>query len=1002
MSTERTATTVRNSSGAEGADGTAKRFNTEGGIFIGYLPYTLSSRPVAVMVARHLQQQVLPLLLLLLCAVAEGFDINELKYTKRAADAINAASRASMANGQGQFCTAHLAQQLFSEDKREADKLGPRVARQAGADLPKLAKNIKVVVDKTVSKQKPAPTSTTPTQEFKRTLMEADRLRDANEDAYIATHHLLLALEEDGKTLKAMENAGLSKKGLKDAVTKVVGNRKVTTPTAEDTFEALAKYGRDLVEMAANGKIDPVIGRDEEIRRVVQVLSRRTKNNPVLVGEPGVGKTAIIEGLAQRIYNGDVPDTLQGCRLISLDMGALVAGTKLHGEFEERLKAVLDEVLNAEGTVILFIDEIHLVMGAGNAGHGSMDAANLLKPMLARGELRCVGATTNNEYQQHIEKDAAFERRLQKVTVKEPSVDASISILRGLKDSYEAHHGVRIQDAALVAAARLAHRYISGRFLPDKAIDLMDEACAHVRVELDSKPAVLDRADRQVLQLQVEEAALQSEAGWNLFGAQEKIDPRLVEVRAELAEARLKQAALEETYQTSKLVLAQLADLKREIEETNWAIEENEKRYNVERAANLRYKELPKLKERYEKLEKEIFADDDAGAGAGGAGDDTGGGGASMTVTDTVGPTQVQLVVARWTGIPLEKLSQSDRSKLLQLGNRLRERVVGQDEAVTAVADAVLRSRSGLSSGSRPIGSFLFLGPTGVGKTETAKALASELFDDEKEMVRIDMSEYMEQHSVARLIGAPPGYIGHDDGGQLTEAVRRHPHAVVLFDEVEKAHSAVWSVLLQVLDDGRLTDGKGRTVDFRNSVIIMTSNLGAQMLLQDVQQHGTVTAEGEEQVLQVVRKRFAPEFLNRLDDMVVFSPLNTNALHAILEAQLRETSRRPGLMDRNITLGLDASGAAALLSAGYDPAYGARPLRRLVEKTVLTEVSKLLLGGVVPDNSVVVVGGGLDGTLTFSVQDATGNATATSNTDTPLGAKSKRPSATTTAGGRSM
>lgn len=915
------------------------------------------------------------------------------RYTKRAADAINAASRASMANGQGQFCTAHLAQQLLGEDKREADKLGPRVAKLAGADLPKLLKNLKIVADKMVSKQKPAPTSTSPTQEFKRTLMEADRLRDANEDSFIASHHLLLALIEDEKTLKGMENAGLGKQALKDAVAKVVGNRKVTTPTAEDTFEALAKYGRDLVEMAANGKIDPVIGRDEEIRRVVQVLSRRTKNNPVLVGEPGVGKTAIVEGLAQRIYKGDVPDSLQGCRVISLDMGALVAGTKLHGEFEERLKAVLDEVLNAEGSVILFIDEIHLVMGAGNAGHGSMDAANLLKPMLARGELRCVGATTNAEYQQHIEKDSAFERRLQKVTVKEPSVEASISILRGLKDSYEAHHGVRIQDAALVAAARLAHRYISGRFLPDKAIDLMDEACAHVRVELDSKPAELDRADRQVLQLQVEEAALQSEAGWNIFGQQKDVDPRLVVVRAELAEARLKQAALEESYQKSKLALAQLADLKREIEETNWAIDENEKRYNVERAADLRYKELPRLKKQYEELESKIFSDDEDGSKS-----RTG----TMTVTDTVGPTQIQLVVARWTGIPLEKLTQSDRSKLLALGSRLRERVVGQDEAVSAVADAVLRSRSGLSSGSRPIGSFLFLGPTGVGKTETAKALASELFDDEKEMVRIDMSEFMEQHSVARLIGAPPGYIGHDDGGQLTEAVRRHPHAVVLFDEVEKAHSAIWSVLLQVLDDGRLTDGKGRTVDFRNAVIIMTSNLGAQLLLEDVRQHGTVTAEGEEQVLSMVRKRFAPEFLNRLDDMVVFSPLNTDALHAILEAQLLETSRRPGLLDHNVTLAIDASGAAALLAAGYDPAYGARPLRRLVEKTVLTEVGKLLLRGVVPDNSVVTVGGGLDGTLTFSVRDDTGNATATSNTDAPLGAKSQRPSASSTRGGRSM
>ena len=927
----------------------------------------------------------LPLLPLLLLLPAASFDINELKYTKKSADAINSASRFSLSNSQGQFCTAHLALQLLLEEpKTDAQKLGPRVAQDAGADLAKLARNLKKVAEQQVGKQKPAPTATTPTADIKRTLMEADRLRDANEDLFIATHHLLLAAAEEGKTLKALEAAGLPKKKLNESVHKLVGKRKVTSPTAEDTFEALAKYGRDLVEQAAAGKIDPVIGRDEEIRRVVQVLSRRTKNNPVLVGEPGVGKTAIVEGLAQRIYKGDVPETLQGCRLISLDMGALVAGTKMHGEFEERLKAVLDEVANAEGSVILFIDEIHLVMGAGNAGHGSMDAANLLKPMLARGELRCVGATTNAEYQQHIEKDAAFERRLQKVMVKEPSVDASISILRGLKDSYEAHHGVRIQDAALVTAARMAHRYISGRFLPDKAIDLMDEACAHVRVELDSKPAELDQADRAVLQLQVEEAALAAESGWNIFGMNHpKMNERLAEVRTELEAARKRQAALEESYQVSKQSLEQLADLKREIEETNWAIEENEKRYNVERAADLRYKELPKLKKKYEELEAQMGGGSESEPEEG-----------SMTVTDTVGPVQVQLVVARWTGIPLEKLTQTDRSRLLALGERLRERVVGQDEAVTAVADAVLRSRSGLSTAARPIGSFLFLGPTGVGKTETAKALAAELFDDEKEMVRVDMSEYMEQHSVARLIGAPPGYIGHDDGGQLTEAVRRHPHAVILFDEVEKAHSAVWSVLLQVLDDGRLTDGKGRTVDFRNAVIIMTSNLGAQVLLADVDRHGTVTAEGEETVMREVRKRFAPEFLNRLDDIVLFSPLEMSALHAILEAQLHEASRRPGLSDRNISLALDASGSSALLSAGFDPAFGARPLRRLVEKTVLTAVSKLLISGAVEDDSIVTVAGGSDGMLEFRVAaGADQNATdaAPSHTE-PLRQKSKRPS----------
>merc|ERR1712137_1212573 len=720
---------------------------------------------------------------------------------------------------------------------------------------------------------------------------------------------------------------GTKYSSVEKAIKKLHGTHKVDSKFAEEQFDALNKYGRDLVKDAEEGKLDPVIGRDQEIRRVIRVLSRRTKNNPVLIGERGVGKTAIVEGLAQRIVANDVPNTLQGRKLFSMDMGALIAGAKYQGEFEERLQAVLKEVKSADGSVILFIDEMHLVLGAGASGKGAMDAANLLKPMLARGELRCIGATTLNEYREHVEKDAAFERRFQQVLVGEPSILDTISILRGLKTRYETHHGVRITDPAIIAAAKLSDRYITTRFLPDKAIDLIDEACANTRVQLDSQPEIIDKLNRQILQLEVEATALSKEEDAESKGRLDKVQQQLAQVREERAKYELQ-------YKSEKGRVDKLRYYKKEIEATKKAIEEARGRYNLARLAELEYQVLPDLEQELANLSAESdkdLADDSV-----------------SLLTETITPDQIADVVSRWTGIPVSKLNQSDRDKLLQLDQALHKRVIGQDEAVVAVSEAILRSRAGLSNEGHPTGSFLFLGPTGVGKTELAKTLAHELFDDEKQIIRIDMSEYMEKHSVSRLIGAPPGYVGYDQGGQLTEQVRRKPYSVVLFDEVEKAHQEVFNVLLQVLDDGRLTDGQGRTIDFTNTVIIMTSNLGSDYIFSE-----TDFSKAKEKVMEVVRKHFRPEFLNRLDDIVVFSSLGQSDLMNVVRLQLQHLSSQ--LNERRIILRVDEAAIKAILAAAYNPAYGARPLRRYIEKHIGTHLSKLIIKGDLTDNSIVEI-----------------------------------------------
>eukprot|EP00736_Rhodelphis_marinus_P009955 Rmarinus@m.530 len=711
-------------------------------------------------------------------------------------------------------------------------------------------------------------------------------------------------------------------------------------------FENLNKYGQDLVKRAEDGKIDPVIGRDEEIRRVVRVLSRRTKNNPVLIGDPGVGKTAIVEGLAQRIMRGDVPDSLK-CHLFSLDMGALVAGAKMRGEFEERLKAVLKEVEKADGKVILFIDEIHLVLGAGKA-EGAMDAANLLKPMLARGQLRCIGATTLDEYRKYIEKDPAFERRFQQVFVGEPSLADTVSILRGLKDRYEAHHGVRIMDAALVSAAQLSHRYISNRFLPDKAIDLIDEACATIRVALDSQPEVIDELERRRVQLEIEATALSKEKD---SGSKK----RLTEVRSELSKLSEKLKPLRAQFEREKGSLNEMRDLKKKLEDLRLKAQHAQRMGDLAKAADIQYSAIPDVEERLKALERErkLKLDREEQESARDTADDVG-----KLLTEVITPNEIATVLSKWTGIPVNKLKQSERQKLLQLQETLHKRVVGQDEAVDAVAEAILRSRAGMSRENQPLGSFLFLGPTGVGKTELAKTLAFELFDDDKHMVRIDMSEYMEQHSVARLIGAPPGYVGHDQGGQLTEAIRRRPYNVVLFDEIEKAHSQVLNVLLQLLDDGRLTDGQGKVVNFTNTVVVMTSNVGAEFLLKPgaySEKNGiaAISDDARAAVLNKMRTSFRPEFLNRLDDTVIFSPLSLSNLKEIVKIQLAGVQKR--LDPREIKLHFDDEAIAFIVQESYSPVYGARPMRRYIERHVITKLSKLIIADEVTDRCTVDV-----------------------------------------------
>jgi len=835
---------------------------------------------------------------------------------------LEAARDIAIENGNSVVDPIHVTAAIFKDE----DGLGKRLVDKVGANMVTLTNGINRLLNK-LPRQSPAPLDANFTSETLRLLKKAQDIQKKAKEAHLAVDHVLLAISGEKDLMAILSDAGLTKDILESTLKALKGSRKADSKSAEESYDALNKYGTDLVELANANKLDPVIGRDDEIRRVVQVLARRTKNNPVLIGEPGVGKTAIVEGLAQRINNGDVPENLR-CRLISLDMGALVAGAKYRGEFEERLKSVLNEVKESQGKVIMFIDELHLVLGAGKSD-GAMDAANLLKPMLARGELRLIGATTLDEYRKYIEKDPAFERRFQQVFVGEPSVQATISILRGLKEKYETHHGVRITDAALIAAAQLADRYITQRFLPDKAIDLVDEACANVRVQLDSRPEEIDVLERKKLQLQIEETALQNEKD-------EASKTRLKEVKKQLAEIQETLNPLLMKLDAEKERVDEIRRLQEKIEEMKNKKAKAERERNFQVAADMRMA-IPDVERRYEEL---VAAANQVKT-------------SDTMLSEEVTQEKITEVVARWTGIPVKRLTQSQKERLLTLSTKLHKRVVGQDEAVDAVAQAILRSRAGMGRRNQPVGSFLFLGPTGVGKTELSKTLAEELFDDDRHIVRIDMSEYMEQHSVSRLIGSPPGYVGYDQGGQLTEAVRRRPYNVVLFDEVEKAHPQVLNVLLQVLDDGRLTDGQGRTVDFSNTVIILTSNIGAHILLDHADTSGVIPTNVQDEVMKLVRKHFAPEFLNRLDDIVMFRPLVQNDLRQICRKQLEMLNSR--MVDRQIDFQITDDACSVILRESYNPAYGARPVRRYIEKHVVSEVSVLLIKGDLQDNCTVMI-----------------------------------------------